>query len=153
MMADSLRSPSGLKRDSHTSLSALDAVRWVDLPSYADGRGILTAIESGQDVPFEIARVYLLHNLSADRGGHAHRDTHQLVIAASGSFDFLLSDGVVNRTYHMDNAARGLLVAPMLFIRLQNLSPDAVAVVLASTHYDKKRSIRSWEEYLEARGL
>lgn len=153
MMADTSRSPSGLIQDSHTSTSALDAVRWIDLPSHTDCRGILTAIESGQDVPFKIRRVYLLHNLSADRGGHAHRDTHQLVIAASGSFDFILSDGIVTRTYHMDNPAVGLLVAPMLFIRLQNLSPDAVAVVLASTHYDKKRSIRSWEEYLEARGL
>jgi dTDP-4-dehydrorhamnose 3,5-epimerase-like enzyme len=114
---------------------------------------VLTAVEGGQDIPFEVKRVYLLHDIATDRGGHAHRDTHQLVIAASGSFELVLSDNATTRRYLLGNPARGLYVVPMLFIELKNFSHDATAVVLASTHYDKSRSLRSWEAYREARGF
>ena len=135
---------------STTKAGNLDAVRWLAIPSHGDQRGVLTAIEGGSDVPFAIARVYLLHHITADRGGHAHRATHQLVIAAAGSCEMTLTDGVETRSYLLNDPTRGLLLGPMLFIRMQNFSPDARLVVLASTHYDKQRSIRSWEEYLEA---
>ena len=128
----------------------LDAVRWLAIPSHGDERGVLTAIEGGIDLPFAIARVYLMHHITADRGGHAHRDTHQLVIAAAGSCEMVLADGIATRSFWLDDPTRGLLLGPMLFIRMQNISPDARLVVLASTHYDKQRSLRSWEEYLEA---
>ena len=128
----------------------LDAVRWLAIPSHGDERGVLTAIEGGIDLPFAIARVYLMHHITADRGGHAHRDTHQLVIAAAGSCEMVLADGIATRSFWLDDPTRGLLLGPMLFIRMQNISPDARLVVLASTHYDKQRSLRSWAEYLEA---
>lgn len=63
----------------------LDTVCWFPLPSHSDRRGILTVIESGVDLPFEIKRVYFLHHILKDRGGHAHRDTHQIITALSGS--------------------------------------------------------------------
>ena len=91
--------------------------------------------------------------MTADRGGHAHRDTHQLVVAATGAFTLRLGDGRQRREFRLDRPTRGVLFGPMLFIELVEFTPGAVAVVLASTHYDKKRSIRSWEEYLEERGL
>ena len=128
----------------------LGSARPIELPSHADGRGVLTAIESGEDVPFEVRRVYLLHHLTGERGGHAHRDTHQLVIAASGSCDLLLGDGRETRTFHLDDPERGVYFGPMLWIQVKDVSPGGVVVVLASTHYDKSRSIRTWEEYLEA---
>ena len=62
----------------------------------------------------------------------------------------VLADGVETRSFWLDDPTRGLLLGPMLFIRMQNISSDARLVVLASTHYDKQRSLRSWEEYLEA---
>lgn len=128
----------------------LDLVRWVALPSHADRRGVLTAVESGVDVPFEIKRVYFVHHIVDERGGHAHRDTHQLVIAVSGRFEMILSNGTDSRSFILDAPTKGLLLGPMLFIRMQNFSLDATAVVLASTHYQKSRSIRSWDEYLRA---
>ena len=70
----------------------LNAVRWLAIPTHGDERGVLTAVEGDIDVPFPIARVYILHHISADRGGHAHRDTHQLVIAAAGCCDLVLAD-------------------------------------------------------------
>lgn len=130
--------------------SVLDAVRWVELPSNVDARGVLTSIEGGQDVPFEIKRVFYMHHIATDRGGHAHTDTEQVVTAAAGRFKMDLSDGVNTQTYVLDDPTRGVYTPPMVFIRLYDFSPDAVCLVLASTHYDITKSIRSWEAYLEA---
>lgn len=130
----------------------LDDVRWLDLPSNKDPRGTLTAVESGQDIPFEIKRVYVLHDIVADRGGHAHRETHQLVTAVSGSFEISLSDGRDSRSYRLDRPTRGLLFGPMLFITMTGFAPGTRVMVMASTHYDPSRSIRSWPDYLAAIG-
>ena len=126
----------------------LDLTRFIDLPSHPDGRGVLTAIEGARDIGFEIQRVYLLHDIVAERGGHAHRDTHQVIIAASGGFTLVLSDGTDEARFRVDSPARGVAFGPMLFIRMTDFMPGTCAVVLASTHYDCSRSIRSWEEYL-----
>ena len=131
-------------------MSRLDLVQWVNLNPHSDTRGSLTAIEGGQTIPFDIQRVYFLHGIEADRGGHAHRDTQQIIIAVAGTFELTLSDGTETRSYFFDGPSRGLYVVPMLFIRLGRFSPGAVVLVLASTHYDKLRSIWSWDAYLEA---
>jgi hypothetical protein len=131
-------------------MSVLDAVRWIDLPSNVDSRGALTSIESEFDVPFEIRRVFYMHHIVADRGGHAHTDTDQVVIAAAGRFKMDLSDGTHFQTYTLDGPTRGVYTPRMVFIKLYGFSPDAVCLVLANTHYDMSRSIRSWEDYLKA---
>jgi hypothetical protein len=133
-----------------TNAGDLSAVRWIELPSSIDARGILTSIEGGIDIPFEIKRVFYMHHINTDRGDHAHRDTEQVVIAAAGSFKMDLSDGTDTRTYSLDDPMRGVYTPPMVFIKLRDFSHDAVCMVLASTHYDIAKSIRTWEEYLEA---
>ena len=130
----------------------LDAARWIALPSHADDRGVLTAIESGQDVPFEIARVYFVHHVIAERGGHAHRDTQQVVTAVHGRCELVLSDGTRERVFTLDDPGRGVLVGPMLFIRMRDFAPGTVVASMASTHYDKNRSLRTWDAFLEAIG-
>jgi hypothetical protein len=134
------------------SAGELDAAQWVELPSSIDARGVLTSVEGGIDIPFEIKRVFYMHHINTDRGGHAHRDTEQVVIAAAGSFKMDLSDGKDTRTFSLDDPMRGVYTPPMVFIKLHDFSPDAVCMVLASTHYDIAKSIRSWEEFLEAIG-
>lgn len=131
-------------------MSLLDIVRWIDLPSSADPRGVLTSIESGLDIPFEIKRVFYMHQVTANRGGHAHTDTDQVVIAAAGRFKLDLSDGTHTRTYTLDDPTRGMYLPRMVFLKLYDFSPEAVCLVLASTHYDMSRSIRSWDEYVQA---
>ncbi len=128
----------------------LDAVRWIDLPSRRDARGVLTAVEGGQDIPFEIKRVYLLHDIGADRGGHAHRDTTQVVVAVAGCCEMLLCDGTETRRFVLDDPTRGLLLVPMLFISIRGFSAGVRVMVLANTHYVPSRSIRGWEDYLAA---
>ncbi|SFR06205.1 sugar 3,4-ketoisomerase [Poseidonocella sedimentorum] len=131
---------------------SLAAVRWIDVPSHADGRGVLSAIEFGRDIPFEPRRMYYLHGITADRGGHAHRATTQIVIALNGAMTMTLRDGNERRRYRFDRRDRGLLIGPMLFIEMAEITADALILVLASSHYDSARSIRSWPAYLKEIG-
>lgn len=128
----------------------LDEVRLYDLPAVKDSRGILTSVENGIDTPFDIKRIFYVHHVVTDRGGHAHRDTDQVIIAAYGDFKVSLSNGKRTVDYMLDDPSKGLYVPRMIFISLLDFSPGAVCMVLASTHYDIKRSIRSWEEYVKA---
>jgi len=131
-------------------MGLLSDVRWIELPSNMDSRGILTSIESGIDIPFTIQRVFYMHHIVADRGGHAHRDTDQVVIAIAGRFIMELTDGTSHLRFELDDPMRGIYIPRMIFIRMHDFSPGAVCCVLASTHYDITKSIRSWEEYLKA---
>ncbi len=131
-------------------MSVLELVRWIELQPYTDSRGTLTAIEGCQTIPFEIKRVFFLTGVVAERAGHAHRDTHQVLIGLSGCFQVELSDGREHRSIAVDRSDRGLYLPPMTFARLVDFSPGAVMLALASTHYDPTRSIRSWDEFLQA---
>ena len=100
------------------------------------------------DIPFEVKRIFYMHHICSDRGGHAHRETDQVVIAAAGSLEMDLSDGAHTATYVLDNPSRGVFTPRMVFVTLHNFSPGAVCLVLASTRYDMSKSIRSWKDYL-----
>lgn len=126
----------------------LKEVKWIDFPSNKDSRGILTAIENNIDIPFPIERIFYVHHIISERGGHAHMETDQVIIAISGSFKVDLSDGIATNTYDMCNPAKGLYVPRMIFIRMYDFSDGAVCQVLANTHYDISKSIRTWEDYI-----
>lgn len=129
-------------------MNGFDQVRLYELPSVRDARGVLTSVENGIDTPFEIKRVFFVHHVVTDRGGHAHRDTDQVIVASYGRLRVELSDGTRRADYVLDDPCKGLYVPRMIFISLLDFSEGAVCTVFASTHYDIKRSIRSWEEYL-----
>ena len=125
-------------------------MRWLELPSVEDERGFLTAIENGRDVPFDIKRLFYIHHIQAPRGGHAHRDTDQVLIAVAGSFKTELFDGRDTRSFLLEDPTRGLFIPRMTFVEMDEFSPGAVGLVLADTQYDAGRSLRSREQYLEA---
>jgi dTDP-4-dehydrorhamnose 3,5-epimerase-like enzyme len=128
--------------------SGLDGIRWIDLPSVTDDRGTLTAVEASADIPFEIRRIFYMHHISAERGGHAHRDTDQVIIGISGSHVVEVKDARRSLRFVLDTPQRGLYLPRMTFTSLMDFSPGAVSLVLASTHYDRARSIRTFGEYL-----
>jgi len=130
-------------------MEGLKDARLIDLPSVMDPRGVLTSVESGIDTPFEIKRIFYMHHIVTDRGGHAHTDTDQVIIASYGSFRVDISDGTCSQKYVLDDAQKGLYVPRMIFIKLYEFSQGAVCTVLSSTHYDIKKSIRTWEDYLK----
>lgn len=124
----------------------------VNLPKIADPRGNLTFIEGGRHVPFEIRRVYYLYDVpgGSERGGHAHKALHQLIIAMSGSFDIVLEDGRETKRFHLNRSYTGLYVCPMIWRELDNFSSGSVCMVLASNHYDEADYYRDHQEYLNA---
>lgn len=88
----------------------------VELPKIHDQRGNLTFIESGRHIPFDIKRVYYLHDVpgGSECGGHAHKGPHQLIIAMSGSFDVLLDDGTERKRFHLNRPYAALYICPMV---------------------------------------
>jgi len=128
----------------------LSDCRIISLPKIADPRGNLTFIEGGRHVPFEIKRVYYLYDVpgGADRGGHAHKELHQLIIAMSGSFDVILDDGFQKQRFHLNRSYYGLYVCPMIWRELDNFSSGSVCLALASNRYDESDYYRDYQEFL-----
>ena len=124
----------------------------VDLPKITDPRGNLTFIEGGRHVPFQIQRVYYLYDTpgGAERGGHAHKELHQLIVAMSGSFDVILNDGREKKRFHLNRSYYGLYVCPMIWRELDYFSSGSVCMVLASNFYDESDYYRDFQKFLKA---
>jgi hypothetical protein len=127
--------------------------RIVELPRVTDARGNLTFIEGGGHVPFDIARVYYLYDVPGGefRGGHAHRRLEQLIVAAAGSFDVVVSDGVHSERFFLNRSYYGLYVPRMTWRELENFSSGSVCLVLASQRYDEDDYFRDQDEFVAAR--
>lgn len=130
--------------------SPLHQCQIVDLPKIQDPRGNLTFVESSRHIPFDIRRVYYLYDVpgGAERGGHAHKNLHQLIIAMSGSFDIHLDDGFSKKTIHLNRSYFGLYVCPMIWREIDNFSSGAVCMVLASDYYDESDYYRDYDQFL-----
>ena len=126
----------------------LSDIHWIDLVSNSDDRGTLTSIESAQCIPFDIKRIFYMHHISEDRGGHSHLDTDQVIIAISGSFSADIHDGDNKKTYELNDCTKGLYVPRRLFTSLYNFEASDVCLVLASTHYERHKSQRNWDEFV-----
>jgi hypothetical protein len=131
---------------------SLDDCKLIDLPKIADARGNLTFVESGRHVSFDIKRVYYLYDVpgGAERGGHAHKDLHQLIVAMSGSFDIVLNDGRQKKRIHLNRSYYGLYVCPMIWREMDNFSSGAVCLVLASNLYDESDYYRDYGNFQKA---
>lgn len=129
--------------------SVLDACRFIELPRINDPRGNLTFVEGGRHVPFEIQRVYYLYDVpgGAERGGHAHKELQQLIIAMSGSFDVVIDDGKERRRHHLNRSYYGLYLPPMTWRELDNFSSGSVCMVLASLPFDEADYYRDYETF------
>lgn len=127
----------------------------IDLPKISDPRGNLTFIESNRHIPFQILRTYYLYDVpgGSERGGHAHKGLHQLIIAMSGSFDVVLDDGESKVRYHLNRSYNGLYVCPMIWRELDNFSSGSVCMVLASNYYDEADYFRDYQDYLSVRSI
>jgi glyoxylate utilization-related uncharacterized protein len=124
--------------------------RTIDLPRITDPRGNLTFIEGSRQVPFDIKRVYYLYDVpgGAERGGHAHKNLQQLLIAISGSFDVSVDDGLEQKRFHLNRSYFGLYLPPMTWRELNNFSSGSVCLVLASAPYDEADYYRDYQSYL-----
>ncbi len=123
----------------------------IELPKIHDVRGNLTFIENSRHIPFDIQRAYYLYDVpgGAERGGHAHKGLHQLIIAMSGSFDVILNDGGGQTRFHLNRSYYGLYVCPMIWRELDNFSSGSVCMVLASNFYDEADYYRDYADFIK----
>jgi len=123
----------------------------IELPKVHNRAGSITIAENMTAIPFEVQRVYYLYDIpnGSTRGGHAHIDLFQLIVAASGSFEVVLDDGKLKRTFFLNRPDYGLLVPPGLWRELVNFSSGSILMVLASLKYDEKDYIRLYDDFLE----
>jgi uncharacterized RmlC-like cupin family protein len=123
----------------------------IDLPKITDPRGNLTFIEGARHVPFDIKRVYYLYDVpgGAERGGHAHKNLHEFIIALSGSFDVVLNDGIEKKRFHLNRSYYGLYVCPMVWRELDNFSSASVCMVLASAPFEESDYYRDYNTFAQ----
>lgn len=124
----------------------------IELPKVHNRAGNLTALENQSIIPFDISRVYYLYDVpgGAERGGHAHKSLHQLIVAASGSFDVVLDDKVNRKIIHLDRPYKGLYIAPGIWRELINFSSGSISLVLASDKFDESDYIRDYNEFIRS---
>lgn len=123
----------------------------IELPKNHQEKGNITAVNSGSEIPFDINRVYYLYDVPGGeaRGGHAHKELHQLILAASGSFDLILDDGKIKRTIHLNRPYFGVYMPPGLWRELDNFSSGSICLVLASHEYNVADYIRKYDKFLK----
>lgn len=121
----------------------------VELPRVTDLRGNLSFIEEDSQLPFRIRRVYWIYDVPGGekRGGHAFRETEEMIVALSGSFDVVLNDGEREYRYTLNRSYYGVLVPKMIWRTLENFSTNSLAVILASTDYSQSEYIYDFEQF------
>lgn len=121
----------------------------ISIPKIEDYRGNIAVIEKGT-FPFDIKRVYYLFDVpsSARRGGHAHKEQCEMLVALSGSFDVVLNDGNETRTVTLNKPDRGLLIRSNIWRELENFSAGSVCLVLSSGEFEESDYIREFDDFI-----
>ncbi|NND61641.1 MAG: WxcM-like domain-containing protein [Flavobacteriaceae bacterium] len=133
----------------------IDEYELIEIPKIVadDGRGNLSVVEKDL-IPYDIKRVYYLYDVPSDsiRGGHAHKELKQFLIALSGSFDVVLDDGKDRIVITLNRPYKGLYIPNGLWRELENFSAGAVCLSLVSETYDEADYIRTYDDYLAFKG-
>ena len=123
----------------------------IELPKVHNRAGNLTALENNVNIPFEVNRIYYLYDVPGgiERGGHAHKELEQFIIAVSGSFDILIDDGTNRKIVHLDRPYIGLHITPGIWRELLNFSSGTICLVLAFHKYDENDYIRDYINFIK----
>lgn len=121
----------------------------IHLPKFLDRRGNLSFMEEENHIPFKIMRSYWIYDVPGGecRGGHAYRENEEFIVALSGSFDVILSDGRERKVYSLNRSYYGLYVPKGWWREMENFSTNSVGLILASTPYSPEDYIRDFEQY------
>jgi len=126
----------------------------MELSKIHNRAGNITIFQHGIATPFDVKRVYYLYDVpgGSERGGHAHKELYQLIVAASGSFNVILDDSKNKKVVELNRPYYGLLVIPGIWREIVNFSSGAICLVLASEKYEESDYIRDYGEFLEFKG-
>ena len=131
----------------------VDDCRIIELPKFLDARGNLSFAENYKQIPFEIKRTYWLYDVPGGeaRGGHAYKRNQEFIIALSGSFDVVVSDGTNRKSFTLNRSYYGLYIPDGLWREMENFSTNSLALEFGSESYDKNDYIRDFSEFLNFR--
>lgn len=124
----------------------------IEISKARGSQGDLAFIEGGQNIPFEIKRIFYIKDVPAGgtRAGHALRTCEQLIIAIHGAFDAVADDGSARKRWRLERSSQGLYVPNMIWRELENFSPEAICLVLASEPFSEASYIRTYAEFKAA---
>lgn len=127
----------------------MEGVRIIELPKILDKRGNLSFFENSNQVPFDIRRTYWIYDVPGGetRGSHAFVESHELIVALSGSFDIVLHDGVKEVKYSLNRSYLGLYVPNLIWRRIENFSTNSLALIVSNISYNKKDYIKGFDEF------
>ena len=119
------------------------------LPKIEDKRGNLSFFENKSQIPFDIKRTYWIYDVPGGdfRGSHAFKESHELIVALSGSFDVVLNDGVKEVKYSLNRSYIGLYVPNLIWRQLENFSTNSLALIVSNISYNKQDYIRDFEAF------
>jgi hypothetical protein len=122
----------------------------IELAKMQNRAGNITPVTNHIEIPFDIKRIFYIYDIPGgeDRGAHAHKVCHQFLIAASGSFEIELNDGILKRTVMLNRPYFGLHIPPGIWAAEKGFSSGAICLVLTSHGYDANDYVRSYDEYL-----
>ncbi len=125
----------------------------IQLPKILDRRGNLSFFENRNQIPFEMKRAYWIYDVPGGeiRGGHAFKKSNEVIIALSGSFDIIISDGHKENKYSLNRSYEGLFLPNMLWRRLENFSTNSLALIVSSIEYNELDYIRDFNEFKKLR--
>lgn len=123
----------------------------LELPKITNRAGNITPVHGNINVPFDVKRVFYTYDIPGGeaRGAHAHKECHQFLVAASGSFEVVLDDGINKRTVLLNRPFYGLHIPPRIWAAEQGFSSGAICLVLASHTYAADDYIRDYQEFLK----
>ena len=134
---------------------SIDNCRIIDLPTIRNRSGNITPVNNHIEIPFAIRRLFYIYDIPGgeDRGAHAHKECHQFIIAASGSFEIELNDGVSKQVIMLNRPYKGLHIPPGIWAAEKGFSSGAVCLVLASQKYDENDYIRNFQDFINHKSL
>lgn len=128
----------------------MKGISLLDLPRIEDPRGNLCFFENFNQVPFNIKRTYWIYDVPGgeERGGHAFKKSHELIVALSGSFDVILNDGKSEFKYNLNRSYKGLYVPNLIWRNLENFSTNSLALIVSNIKYNIEDYIESFEDFM-----
>ncbi|WP_129715952.1 FdtA/QdtA family cupin domain-containing protein [Pedobacter sp. SYP-B3415] len=127
----------------------MNNVKLLELPKILDERGNLSFFQGPEQIPFAIKRTYWIYDVPGgqQRGGHAYRELHEVIIALSGSFDVVLHDGVKEQRFTLNRSYYGLYVPNMIWRTIDNFSTNSLALIVSDQAYNSEDYVRDFDEY------
>jgi oxalate decarboxylase/phosphoglucose isomerase-like protein (cupin superfamily) len=129
---------------------SFELIRIIDLPKILDERGNLSFLEENRHIPFNIKRTYWIYDVPGGerRGGHSYIRNQEIVIALSGSFDVILTDGSETKSITLNRSYYGLYIPNGIWRHMENFSTNSLAFIVASTDYNANDYIRDYNKFL-----